>query len=133
MSCTTLQRVRALAPTIRQCSEEIERARRLPLDLVAELRAAGCFRMHVPTAYGGDELPLTHALEVLEELARADGSTGWTTAIGAETPILLGLLPESSFAAVYSRGPDVIGAGSLAPKGQAVTAAGGYCVSGQWP
>jgi len=42
-------------------------------------------------------------------------------------------LPESSFAAVYSRGPDVIGAGSLAPKGQAVTAAGGYCVSGQWP
>ena len=132
MTTTTLQRVRALAPAIRRRSDEIESCRRLPLDLVADLKAAGCFRMHVPTAYGGDDLSLPQALEVIEELARADGSTGWTTSIGSETPILFGLLPEASFAAIYSQGPDVIGAGSLAPKGHAVAVHNGYCVSGQW-
>ena len=130
---TTLQRVRELAPTIRQRSDEIERGRRLPLDLLADLTAAGCFRMHVPARYGGDDLTLTEAIEVVEELARADGSTGWSTMIGSETPILFGLLPEATFAAIYASGPDVIGAGSLAPKGQAVPVDGGYCVSGQWP
>ncbi|MBV9172614.1 MAG: acyl-CoA dehydrogenase family protein, partial [Chloroflexi bacterium] len=53
---TTFQRVRELAPTIHQRSAEIEHARRLPPDLVAELVAAGCFRMSLPAEYGGDEL-----------------------------------------------------------------------------
>jgi len=129
----TLQRVRELAPTVRQRSAEIEHGRRLPPDLVGDLKAAGCFRMHVPAQYGGDELPLTEACAVIEELAQADGSTGWTTMIGSETATLFGLLPRASFDAIYADGPDVIGAGSLAPKGQAVPVDGGYCVSGQWP
>jgi len=131
-SSSTLQRVRELTPAIRQRSDEIENARRIPLDLVAELRSAGCFRMHVPLAYGGDDLALTEALEIVEQLAYADGSTGWTIMIGCHTPVLFGLLPKSTFEAIYARGPDVIGAGSLAPKGQAVPVDGGYRVSGQW-
>jgi len=107
-------------------------ARRLPLDLVGELKAAGCFRMFVPAEYGGDELTYHQACQVLEELASADGSTGWTTMIGSETPILLSRLPRRTFETVYADGPDVIGAGALAPKGQAVVVEGGYCLSGQW-
>jgi alkylation response protein AidB-like acyl-CoA dehydrogenase len=129
----TLQRARELAPAIRHRSEEIEAGRRLPLDLVDQLRDAGCFRMHVPAAYGGDELTLGESLDVIETLSRADGSTGWTTMIGCEGPILFGFLPKSTFDTIYASGPDVIGAGSLAPKGRAVPTDGGYCISGQWP
>ena len=132
MTTTTLQRVRALAPTIRHRSDEIEHARRLPLDLVDDLRTVGCFRMHVPVRYGGDELTLSETLEVIEELACADGSTGWSVMIGCDTPVLLGRLPEPTFEAIYAAGPDVIGGGSLAPKGQAVPVDGGYCISGRW-
>ena len=47
-AATILDAVRALAPVIAARSEEIEQARRLPLDLVAQLRDAGCFRMLLP-------------------------------------------------------------------------------------
>jgi len=129
----TLENVRALAPAIRRRSDEIEHLRRLPLDLVADLKAAGCFRMLVPRHYDGDELPLGQALEVLEELASADGAAGWTTMIGSSSPVLFGLLPKPALDEIYAPGPDVIGAGALAPKGRAVAVDGGYCLSGQWP
>jgi alkylation response protein AidB-like acyl-CoA dehydrogenase len=132
MQSQTLERVRALAPLIRRRSDEIEQARRLPLDLVAHLLAAGCFRMFVPDTYGGDELSLTQAMTVIEELASADGATGWSTMIGSGSPILFGRLPVRSFETIYANGPDVIGAGSLAPKGRAARVADGYCVAGQW-
>src|SRR5258706_10856790 len=44
---------RDLAPPIRARAAEIEHARRIPLDLVAELRAAGFFRMLLPRSHGG--------------------------------------------------------------------------------
>jgi alkylation response protein AidB-like acyl-CoA dehydrogenase len=132
MHSQTLERVRVLAPTIRDRSEEIEQSRRLPLELVAELRGAGCFRMLVPAEYGGDELSLAQAMAVIEELASFDGATGWNTMIGSGSPILFGRLPVRTFETIYADGPDVIGAGSLAPKGQAATVTGGYCLSGQW-
>jgi indole-3-acetate monooxygenase len=40
--------VRGLAPRMTACAAEIEKARRLPRDLVRDLTAAGCFRMLVP-------------------------------------------------------------------------------------
>jgi alkylation response protein AidB-like acyl-CoA dehydrogenase len=132
LTSPTLQRVRELTPAIRQRGDEIESARRLPPDLVADLLAAGCFRMHVPVNYGGCDLPLTDALDVVEQLAYADGSTGWTVMIGSHTPVLFGLLPRATFETIYARGPDVIGAGSLAPSGRAVPVEGGFRVSGQW-
>jgi alkylation response protein AidB-like acyl-CoA dehydrogenase len=132
MHSQTLERVRELAPSLRTRSDEIEQARRLPQDLVAELVSAGCFRMLVPAAYGGDELSLTQAMDVIEEVASADGAAGWSTMIGSGSPILFGRLPARTFEAIYADGPDVIGGGSLAPKGQATPVSGGYCVSGQW-
>jgi alkylation response protein AidB-like acyl-CoA dehydrogenase len=130
---TTLDNVRALAPAIRRRSDEIEDRRRLPLDLVADLKTAGCFRMLVPRHYDGDELPLGQAFEVLEELACADGAAGWTTMIGSSSPVLFGRLPKPTLDEIYAQGPDVIGAGALAPKGRALAVEGGYCLSGQWP
>jgi alkylation response protein AidB-like acyl-CoA dehydrogenase len=52
--------------------------------------------------------------------------------IGSGSPILFGLLPRETFEAIYADGPDVIGGGSLAPRGRATPVADGYCVSGQW-
>ena len=130
---STLDRVRELAPEIAKRSEEIERGRRVPLDLLQDLVDVGCFRMLVPSAYGGSEMSLHDALRVIEELARADGSTGWTVMIGASTPAVFSLLPKATFDEIYADGPDVIGGGALAPKGRAEVVDGGYRVSGQWP
>lgn len=127
-----LDAVSALTPSIAARAEEIERARRLPPDLVDELLAAGCFRMLVPRSHGGAELDLPTQLEVLEELARADASVAWDVAIGSEGPVLFRMLPRASFDALYAAGPDVIIAGAVPPAGTATPVEGGYRVTGRW-
>jgi alkylation response protein AidB-like acyl-CoA dehydrogenase len=136
MAATTtepiLDAVKALAPSIAARAEDIERARRLPPDLVDELIAAGCFRMLVPRSHGGAELDLPVQMQVLQELARADASVAWTVLIGSEGPVLFRMLPRTSFDALYAAGPDVIMAGASKPTGTATPVEGGYRVTGQW-
>jgi indole-3-acetate monooxygenase len=127
-----LEAVRELAPAIAARSDEIEQGRRLPLDLVAQLRSAGCFRMLVPRSHGGAEMDVTASMRVIRELSRADGSVGWTVAIGSSAPVILGMLPPETFDAVYAGRPDVALAGSFNPKGMATTVDGGFRVTGQW-
>jgi alkylation response protein AidB-like acyl-CoA dehydrogenase len=128
----TLEAVAALAPVIEARSEEIERGRRVPPNLVEELTAAGCFRTLVPRSHGGAELDLPADMRVIEGLARADGSIGWTVTIGHEAPVLLGKLPRQAFDAIYADGPDVILAGTFNPTGVAAPVDGGFRVTGQW-
>lgn len=127
-----LQAVQDLTPMICARGAEIETARRIPPDLLRELTSAGCFRMLVPKTHGGDEIDLASSFEILETLATADGATGWTVMIGCETPLLLALLPRSSFDAAYAAGPDVIVGGAFSPQGEARVVEGGYRVTGRW-
>jgi alkylation response protein AidB-like acyl-CoA dehydrogenase len=129
---SVLAAVRDLAPSITSRSDEIERSRRIPVDLVEQLRDAGCFRTLVPRRVGGVEAdPVSHST-MLRELARADGSVGWTVMIAGTTPIIAGMLPRHTFDEVYSDGPDMIGAGAFNPTGVATPVDGGYLVSGRW-
>ena len=104
----------------------------MPLDLVAQLRDAGCFRTLVPRRFGGAGLELADHMTVVRELARADGSVGWTVMIGSAAPAILGKLPAPAFAEVYAGGPDVVLAGAFNPTGVATPVDGGFRVSGRW-
>jgi indole-3-acetate monooxygenase len=127
-----LAAVRDLAPSISTRSAEIEAGRRVPLDLLDQLIAAGCFRMLTPLSHGGLEVDLPLSMEILETIAAADGATGWTVMIGSESPMLLALLPRSRFDQIYANTPDVIVGGGFAPRGQAVAGADSYLVNGRW-
>ena len=127
-----LEAVREIAPAIAARADAIEAGRRLPLELVKELRAIGLFRMLAPRSHGGLELDFPPSVEILAELAAADGATGWTVMIGCETPQLFALLPRASFDAVYANGPDVICGGAFAPQGSAELVDGVYHASGRW-
>ena len=86
---TLLDSVRELVPSISARSAEIDAARRLPLDLLDQLKSAGCFRMFVPRSHGGLDVDVPASMEIVEALAMADGSTGWVVMIGCETPMFL--------------------------------------------
>jgi alkylation response protein AidB-like acyl-CoA dehydrogenase len=131
-SKTLLDSVRDLAPSISARSAEIDAGRRLPPDLLAQLKAAGCFRMFVPKSHGGLDIDVPASMEIIETLATADGSTGWVVMIGSETPMFLALLSRKSFDHLYANGADVIIGGAFAPRGQAEVIDGGYRVSGRW-
>jgi indole-3-acetate monooxygenase len=127
-----LDATREMAPAISACSLEIESGRRLPLDLLAQLKSVGCFRMFTPTIHGGLEIDFPTSMDIIETLAKADGSAGWVVMIGCETPMLLALMAPERFDALYASGPDLIIAGGFAPRGQAELHDRKYQVSGRW-
>jgi alkylation response protein AidB-like acyl-CoA dehydrogenase len=130
-STSPLEAVRALAPAIRRRADEIEQARRVPLDLVRALTDAGAFRMCIPRELGGAECDVATLLAVIEEVARADGSTGWIVMIGATSGLVSGYMPLEPARAIYGR-PDVVTGGVFAPRGQAFPVEGGYRARGRW-
>src|SRR6266545_1115563 len=68
---------RAYRPRIIAERDHIETARRIPEAIAQDLAGAGFFRIFLPGAYGGRDLTPTQAMEVFEELARADASVAW--------------------------------------------------------
>ncbi|GIF17016.1 acyl-CoA dehydrogenase family protein [Actinoplanes teichomyceticus] len=127
-----VSRARDLAPSLRARAADLDRARRLPADLVDELKAAGFFRMFVPRSHGGLQVDLRTGMAVLEALATADPAVGWTVMIGSETPQLFAFLARETFDKMYAPGPDVIVAGGFNAQGRAVPAGDGYLVDGRW-
>jgi alkylation response protein AidB-like acyl-CoA dehydrogenase len=125
--------VRALAPEVTARANEIETARRIPLDLVEKLRTIGVFRMFVPNTHGGLELDLASGLGIIKEIARIDSSLGWTAMIGNGSAVFAALLQPKVYEQMYQNGPDVILGGSTQPAGTAEKVADGWRVSGRWP
>jgi alkylation response protein AidB-like acyl-CoA dehydrogenase len=126
-----LEGVRALVPALRERASETERNRRVAPDLVRGLANAGAFRMCVPRLLGGGEVDVATLLDVIETVARADGSAGWIVMIGATSGLVSGYMPIEAARAIY--GPaDTITGGVFAPRGKAVKVDGGYRASGRW-
>ena len=73
---------RELAIELSARASEAETLRTMPGDLVDKLKRAGLFRMSLPKALGGLELDPISTFEIVELLAAADGSAGWTVMIG---------------------------------------------------
>src|SRR5688572_25600813 len=128
-----LANAREMAPAITARSEEIEALRRLPADLVADLRAAGFFRMGRSRAKGGPQMTLPQHLEVIEVLAYADPSVGWCVKIGTDSGLLAEFLPPAASARLLPH-PDMITAGQFtSAHGTLERVDGGYLLNGRFP
>jgi len=128
-----LANARAMAPAIAARSEEIEALRRLPADLVADLRAAGFFRMGRSLAKGGPQMTLPQHLEVIEVLAHADPSVGWCVKIGTDSGLIAEFLPPEASARLLPD-PDMITAGQFTTAhGHLERVEGGYRLNGRFP
>jgi alkylation response protein AidB-like acyl-CoA dehydrogenase len=123
--------VRVIAPMIRAEAEATEAAGRLPEKIVAALKQAGVFRMTMSRSMGGPELDPIAQLAIVEEVARADGSTGWVVMIGSDGGFYASHLEPGIARRVYAD-RDAITASVLVPRGRAVRVPGGYRVTGQW-
>ena len=77
MTPAPLEAARKLAPQIQACADQTEAERELPRPLFEALADAGMFHLAVPRAIGGGEIDLPTYIQVIEELGKADASTGW--------------------------------------------------------
>jgi alkylation response protein AidB-like acyl-CoA dehydrogenase len=127
----TVEAAEKMRAPLRARAAEIEAARRLPRDLSDEFAAAGFYRMCVPEAYGGLELPPGESHRTIETLARADASAAWCVFIGSSSGSVLALVPESTAREIFATETTLLG-GVFAPRGQAIAEPGGFRVNGRW-
>lgn len=127
-----LAEVETIAPILAEHALQSERLGHLAGPTVEALRKTRLLRFICPRELGGDEAdPLTQ-LEVLEALARIDGSAGWSAGILAGTSTIAGaFLPAATARGIFAEGVPPM-AGMIAPKGQAEPVDGGYRVRGRW-
>jgi alkylation response protein AidB-like acyl-CoA dehydrogenase len=134
IATTTMARelVEPVAEEIRRQAPQAEAERRLPNALFDRLMKAGLFSIYTPKEFGGMDLPLPEALQVVEEVSIHDGSTGWTVALGFANGLFTSVLSDTAAARVLGNGSVLI-AGAPAFGVRAVRVDGGYRLTGRWP
>ena len=126
-----LETARKLVPMIRAAADEIEAARELPRPLFEALADAGMFHLAVPRAIGGAEIDLPTYVQVIEEIGKADASTGWIVNQGAIFATYAARMPHHVARAIWIDTPRSVVANTPAPTAQAVVVPGGYRVTGR--
>jgi alkylation response protein AidB-like acyl-CoA dehydrogenase len=126
-----VRRAADLVPLIRKHAEWTEENRVMHEEVLDALSEAGLLKMRVPAAYGGTVPDIRTVVDVIAELARGDGSVGWTVSTFTIGSWLAGLLPDEAQDQIFSD-PDVRFCGSVGPNGIAVATEGGYVLNGKW-
>lgn len=123
----------ALSELISAEADEAEKLRHMTDRVVAAFKEAGLYRMLLPRELGGAELLFPQAMEIVESVARADGSTGWCLMV-ANIEVGTGgaYLPDSGAERLFADGPDIVIAGQGIPRGFARPVEGGYRIHGDW-
>ncbi len=123
-----LQRVRALAPVFKASQAHQDEAGELDPRLVADMHAAGLFRMLLPAWLNGGALdPLTYT-SVVEEIARHDASAAWCVNQGSGCSMAAGYLERSVARRIFGNPDDVLAWGP-SPGAKAVATDSGYVVN----
>lgn len=122
-----LQSARSLASEIQAFGDDIEENRRIPPSLVDKLIDTGIWRMGY-----SPEADVFTKFEVIEAIARADGSTGWCTMLAGGGGGGLPGVDKGSIDRILTSKRDVV-AGAVRPSGRAVAVEGGYRIEGSWP
>ncbi|MDR1876991.1 MAG: hydroxylase [Flavobacteriaceae bacterium] len=89
------------------------------------------FNLFVPKSLGGLELGLVEGLQLEEEIAKLDGSLGWTITLCSGANAFVGYLSPDVACDIFSN-PKVCFAGSGKIGGIAKETEDGYVVSGRW-
>ena len=122
----------AAVALIREHAEEAERRGELHPGILALIDEQQWFRLMVPRRLGGLALPLPAVVRLEEELARADGSVGWTVTLCSGAGWFAGFFPGSELDRVFTdQHMCIAGSGMAAGRAERL-AGGGYRVSGEW-
>jgi 3-hydroxy-9,10-secoandrosta-1,3,5(10)-triene-9,17-dione monooxygenase len=127
-----IARARALIPKLRERASQGERERRLPKETIADMQAAGLFKVLQPKRWGGYELDIHTYFDVQMALAEGDMSVAWVYGVVGVHPWCVALLDERAEADIWGKDDATLLCSSLTPSGTAKLVNGGYRISGRW-
>jgi len=127
-----LAAARATAEIVERDAEQAERDGTLTPATVEALKQAGVFRAFLPAELGGVGADPLTLIELVEEVARQDGSAGWCVGTGGIISGIASAMLETEAAQTVFKDPTTICAGGFPPQGRADAVDGGYRVSGRF-
>ena len=126
-----IERARELGSELDAAAEEIELRRELPEPIVEGLVERGLFRLLLPRALGGAELPPAVYVQVIEEVAKHDASTAWCLGQATGCTMTSALLEPEVACEIFGGKRGIVAWGPPGPA-EARTVPGGYRLSGTW-
>ena len=126
-------RARALAPALAARRRESLALRRLPDVTIADLAAAGMFKLLQPKRLGGLELPYGAQVAISAEVAKACGAAGWLISVIATHHWMLSKFDPRAQDDVWGKKPDAICCSAFGfAEMDCKPADGGFRVTGRW-
>jgi len=127
-----IARARALIPVLAERAAKAEAERALPDQTIADMQAAGFFRVLQPRRWGGYEMDMATYFEVQLALAEGDMSVAWVYGVVGVHPWLMGLIDDRAAQDVWGADDTVLVSSSLMPAGAVTRVGGGFRLSGRW-
>jgi indole-3-acetate monooxygenase len=131
MSPSPLEAARKLAPMIRTYAGDTEATRALPRPVFEALADAGLFHLAFPRSMGGGEIDLPTYIQVIEELGKADASTGWVVNQCSIFATYAARMPRALARKIWIDTPRSVVSNTPQANAQAVVVDGGYRVTGR--
>ena len=124
-------RARSLGPALAAAADEIERNRELPASIVSALIENGLFRLLQPRSLGGAELdPMTY-VQVVEQIASHDASTGWCVEQANGCSMAAAFLDPDVAQEIFGPADGIVAWGPVGPA-ELRAVPGGFRLSGAW-
>nr|WP_241022324.1 flavin-dependent monooxygenase [Burkholderia sp. Ac-20353] len=132
MAATLIARAEELAPALAGRAAQAEAQGRIPAETVADLQAAGFFKVLQPKRYGGHELDPQTFFDIQMALARGCMSTAWVYGVVGVHNWQLALFDKQAQQDVWGDDPATLIASTYMPVGRVTPVDGGFRLSGHW-
>lgn len=128
-----IARARAMIPALRARARQTTLDGNVPAESVAEMKAAGFFRILQPRRWGGYEMHPNTFFAVQRALAEGCMSTGWIFGVLGCHPYELALFPDEAQRDVWGdNGGEMLISSTYQPVGKVEKVEGGFYLSGRW-
>ncbi|HEY4405216.1 MAG TPA: acyl-CoA dehydrogenase family protein [Xanthobacteraceae bacterium] len=127
-----IARARAMIPVLAARAAAAEAERALPEETIADMQAAGFFRVLQPRRFGGYEMDMATYFEIQLALGQGDMSVAWVYGVVGVHPWLLGLIDDRAAHDVWGDDDTMLVSSSLMPAGAVTRVPGGFRLRGRW-
>lgn len=130
-STSILPQLEAIGKAAEKRRVEIETQRKIPNDIIQQLKSSGVLRLWIARAYGGHQAHVLDLLEAIHTLAFYNGSIAWIAAVTGTASLASGYVNPQTAQTIFGA-EDAMTGGWAAPAGKAKKVEGGLLVSGKW-
>lgn len=129
---TLLDQARAVGELAWSHREQTERDRRLPDEVVDELRSSGLVHLGNQKRWGGVEMDPMTMLDIGREISRGSAALGWLFSLTSFHTWYMAFASEQLQEEVWGTDHTTLVSDSFAPVGQTEPVGDGYLLTGQW-